>query len=414
VGDRLSEQYQKAAETVAAEAVSSLDKLTGCGQNRTNACARNFIDDFGKRTFRRPLTQQESDSLFEMFRQTRSTYNFRAGVRMTLKVMLQSPAFLYRLERGEPADQPGDPVVALSDWEIATRLSYLLWNSAPDQELLAAAEAGKLSTADDIEIQARRMLSDRRARDTMTEFYLSWLGLDGLDELQVPDEAFDDAMRESMTAETRAFIDQVIWEDHGNYQRLLTAPFGFVDRNTAALYGVDAPQGDGLVRHDMDTSKRLGILSQPAILASHSEGAPPVYRGLFVLNAFICGTVPAPPADFIDPPETYEGQPEREIAQARMAHAQCGACHKPMEGLGLAFNQFDGLGRFRTMDGHGNPVSGKDIAHGVYDVAEVADKCTAKKIENALAATNGDVREVLVTIVRSDSFRHRNNPTASQ
>lgn len=250
-------------------------------------------------------------------------------------------------------------------------------------------------------------------------------------------------MRESMEAATLAFIDQVIWEGDGKLSTLLTAPFAYVDRQTAPLYGVEPPEDDGIVRVDLDGEKRLGLLTQPAVLARYAYGDTTVHRGLFIRDAFFCSRPPPPPDEFDDPPETYEGQPARERAEGRMNHQQCGACHYQIDPLGLAFDQFDGLGRWTETDEHGNTV---DDSGGIYGTAstdqevqgpvELAralaesdevrqcvvrqwfrlafartmtreDSCSLQQLEAALEDGDDDIRELIVTIATSDAFRYR-------
>jgi len=439
VSSRLATQYRTAAESIAERAVEDVGALTGC-DTVDRECAAEFIRAFGRRAYRRPLTDEEQTRFVNVFASANDQWDANVGIRLVVEGMLQSPNFLYRIEEGEPV---GDNYVELTDYELASRLSYLLWNSAPDAKLLEAAEAGTLSDPAELERQARRMLEDQRARETLRHIAMQWLGINHLDRLTVPDDAFDETMRESMRQSTVAFLDEVLWKGSGSLRELLTAEFAFVDDEMASVYGVESPGGDGMVKKDMSEHKRQGVLTQPAVLAAHAGGAPSVYRGRFVQDALLCNSPPPPPDKLDDPPETHEGQHPRERANDRMSHKQCGTCHKPMEGIGLTFNQFDALGRFRTEDDHGNRLDDTGRAYaftgddteidGVSDLtrrlvdsgrvqrcmsrhmfnyafarhASSDDGCTVEKLRNALEESNYNLKEMLVAITQTAAFRYK-------
>ncbi len=405
-----------------------------------DACVRGFIDSFGQRAFRRPLTQDEKTRFWQLFDGVRTEHGVTTGLQAVIEAALQSPSFLYRFQIGQPAE---DGVVKLTDYEVASRLSYFLLDSMPDEELLAAAEAGELATAEGVESQVRRLLQTQKARRSINRVFMTWMGLGDLEAVEKDDPDFTPEMRESMEAATLAFIDQIIWEGDGRLSTLLTAPFAYVDKNTAPLYGMEPPDDDGVVRVDLDSEKRLGLLTQPAVLARYAYGDTTVHRGLFIRDAFFCSRPPPPPNEFEDPPETYEGQPARERAEDRMSHQQCGACHQQIDPLGLAFNEFDSMGRWSETDVHGNPVDDQGAIYGtastdqeVQGPVELAralaesdevrqcvvrqwfrlafartmsreDACSLQKLEEALEASDDDIRELLVTITTSDAFRYR-------
>ncbi|QDG53156.1 DUF1592 domain-containing protein [Persicimonas caeni] len=420
-----------------------VDSISVTHTNRVTAddsCVRGFIDSFGRRAFRRPLSQDESDRLWQLFEGMRAEYGLGTGIRAVVEAALQSPKFLYRFEVGELAD---DGVVELTDFEVASRLSYFLLDSMPDEQLLSAAEAGELSTKEGVEAQTRRLLETADARRSLNRAFMTWMGLDDLSSVEKEDPDFTPEMRTSMEAATLAFIDQIIWEGDGRLSTLLTAPFAYVDRETAPLYGVEPPDDDSIVRVDLDGEKRLGLLTQPAVLARYAYGDTTVHRGLFIRDAFFCSRPPPPPNEFEDPPETYEGQPARERAEDRMNHQQCGACHKQIDPLGLAFDEFDGMGRWTETDEHGNPVhdSGAiygtsstdqevrgpvELARALAESGEVRqcvvrqwfrlafartmtreDACSLQQLEEALQSSDDDIRELIVTIATSDAFRYR-------
>ena len=349
----LAEEYQRAAEEISAIVVPTLSETLPADADE--ATVRSFITDLGTRAFRRRVDEAEVTALYELYNTGRTQIDGDTGARMVIEAILQSPMFLYRLEEGE--EGTGD-VVPLNDFAIASRLSYFLWGTTPDQTLLDAATQGQLSTREEVEAHARRMLEDPRARARINGAFEEWMRIDELAEVEKPDPAFDEAMKASMIAETEAFIDHVIWETDGSITDLLTANYTFVDANTAAVYGVSAgDSADGLVRVDLPADRR-GILSQPGVLAAHGHGQMPIHRGKFVRDAFFC-SAPPPPPDTIVPLETYEGESMRSKAEKRMAARTegCAGCHLQMDGLGLVFDMYDEMGRYRTEDEFGNALS---------------------------------------------------------
>jgi hypothetical protein len=398
-------------------------------------CVRGFVDEIGRRAYRRTLTEDEKTRLWALYQWGADEYGMTTGIRAVVEGVLQSPNFLYRFKFGE---EPDGELVALDDFEVASRLSYFLWDSMPDDALLAAAEADELSSPEGIEAQARRMLETQKARRAVNQAFMTWMGLADFDELEREDPAFTPEIRESMEASTLAFIDQVIWEGDGKLSTLLTAPFAYVDRNTAALYGVEPPEDDGLKRVALDGDTRLGLLTQPALLARYGYGDRTIHRGLFIRDAFFCSRPAPPPNEFEDPPETFEGQALRERAEDRMAHQQCGSCHHQIDPLGLAFDEFDPMGRFQSEDEHGNAVTGEgsfadtpvnggvELARALAESDDVRqcvvrqwfrlafaramsseDACSLRSLESALGDSNDDIRELLVSITTSDAFRYR-------
>lgn len=438
-----AEEYQNASEEVAQAVVASLDGVLS--NDADEATVRQFIESYGTKAFRRPLSTEEVDALYGLYDTGRTEIDAAAGTEMVVMAMLQSPKFLYRLEVGEDATEE---VVELTDYEMASRMSYFLWGTTPDDSLLSAAEAGELSTRDEIEAQARRMMDDPRARDRINAVFAQWLQIDGIDEVDKADPAWTDEMRTSMASETRAFIDDVIWEGEGTVDALLTADYTFVDQNTAEIYGVPAPDGDGMQRVDLPDGRR-GILAQAGVLATYGYGQIPVHRGKFVRDAFLCLPTPEPP-NMIEPLETVEGESMRSKAEKRMnADTEgCAGCHAMMDGIGLAFDHYDELGRYQTEDQFGNPLTGDGeilytdetdgevdgvagLAQKLADSPEVqscvsqqffryavarmngdSDSCSLYMIDQALAESGNDVREMFVAITTTDAFRYRRNMSA--
>ncbi len=439
LGELQTDEYQRAAEAVAAAAIADGDTLFANCQNRDEACADMFIDSFGRQAYRRDLETTERERMKALWSFGNTEYDFETGIRLLIEGTLQSPSFLYRVEVGS-----ADMVSALDNFEIASRMSYFLWKSTPDTQLLDLAAAGQLSEPATIEEQARRMIADPKSRNAINEVVLQWFGVDNFEDVEKMDEDFTPEMQESMRNETLAFVDHVLWEDDGRLETLLTANYTFVDANTAALYGVNAGAEDGMVRVDLDAAQRKGILTHPSVLARHGFGSMSVHRGKFVREALFCATPPAPPQVLENPPDTFEGQAERDKAQDRLDHSGCGGCHTLMDPIGLAFDNYDGMGRWRTQDEFGNDVYGDgnlfatdidgdltgaaDLAQKMVESEQVAscvsqqffryafarnalreDVCSVQAMEDALARSNGDIKEMLVAMATTDAFRYRRN-----
>ncbi len=437
VSELMAEEYQRAAEAIS-ETVLGTDLLP----NTEPAAVRSFVTDLATRAYRRPATPEEVDALVALYDAGATEFDGETGAQMVVEAVLQSPNFLYRSEVGIDSDEP---VVQLTNYEVASRLSYFLWGSIPDEELLTAAAEGKLTTASEIETQARRMLASPKARDRVNTVMAQWLRVDAIENTDHGDEAFTDEMRSSMMAETQAFIDEVIWEDGGSVNTLLTANYTFVDSNIASLYGLEATADEGLVRVELPDN-RLGLLSQPGVLSANGHGQYSVHRGKFIREALLC-TPPYSPPDVLEELPTFDGESMRSKAEKRMNATDegCAGCHSQYDGIGLAFDNFDELGRYRTEDEHGNALTAGGVitATGEIDgdidgVEELAttlagsdavktcvakqffryatarnegsgDACSMHVIQTALDASGGDIKEMLVALTKTDAFRYRKN-----
>ncbi len=444
VSPLLAEQYLTAAEDIAARATEDLPGLLGCSPSAD--CLNAFLIRFGERTYRRPLTDDERAALFDLFDAGRAQYDDRTGVEWVLQAMLQSPHFLYRVEHGEPVDgAPG--IVALSSWEVASRLSYFLWGSMPDDELFLAARDDALRTKDQVAAQARRMLADPRARDIVRIFHAQWLDLDLIDRLDkdpIAYPSFSDSLRDSMRGETEAFIDHVIWDAGADATLLLTAPYTFVDSELAAHYGVSDPGWDGFHRVDLDPNQRAGILTQAGLLAlwSKSDQTSPIHRGKFVREQLLCTPLPPPPPGLVvEVPDPDPTATTRERFAQHSSDPACSGCHQLMDPIGFGFEHYDAIGRWRSEE-HGLPIdaTGEVIAsdlpgpfdgtvelagqlaaseqvadclvrqwfrfaYGRLETAE--DTCTLDALAERFSASGNDVLDLLVELTLSDAFRYR-------
>jgi len=320
---------------------------------------RPLIADMGLVVLRGPLKDWEGDQYRGLTTTVASVGgDFDDAVTVVLEAMLQSPRFVYRIEQ-QPT--PGK-TRQLNDFEIASRLSYLIWGGPPDEQLLKAAEKGELQKRDRTEAEARRMLDDPRAVRQSQRFLSEWLNLKRLNNLRPGEERFpswDPELAQDMRAETLAFIDEVLWEENRPVSELFNAQFTYATPSLAEHYGL-TPKGNAneLQRYDLaDTPGRGGLLTQGSVLTIGGDEASMVTRGLFVLHDLLRGIVKDPPP-CVDttPVPTEPGLSNRSIAEARIQNEACGGCHKRFEPLAFGLEPFDGLGRYRSRDAHGNEL----------------------------------------------------------
>ncbi|MCB9777632.1 MAG: DUF1592 domain-containing protein [Alphaproteobacteria bacterium] len=324
-------------------------------------CAEAFVDAFGRRAFRRPLSDEERDRLVDLIVDVGDDAgDFGTGIELGLAAMLQSPWFLYRLEHGQPdADDPA--LRRLGGYELATRLSFLLWNTIPDEELLQAAEAGELDTDAGIRVQAERLLADERARTGLRNLFDELLALYELDDLSKDPTVYDHASSELYPAakeETLRNVEAIVLDEDGDIRELLVTQRTFVDPRLAALYGIAAPTdvdeaGFGEVILPDDGGRR-GLLGQASVLMinAHPARSSATRRGKFIRQRLLCQEMPAPPGD-VDTsiPEADEDAPTlRDRIASHLEDPTCATCHELMDPIGLGMENFDGIGRWRLTE----------------------------------------------------------------
>ena len=454
--DLLIEQYMKVAEDVGARAVLDMNALLpNCdpGLEGNDACALSFIQDFGARAFRRPLTQVEVDrfkSVFDWGVADPDLGRFEDGIQVVIEATLQSSSFLYRPELGGEAPIEGD-VVPFTSWEMATKLSYMLWNTMPDAELFAAAEADALGTKEQIAEQAARMLDDEKARDLIRNFHTQWLLLTHLDSVTKDTSiypAFSGSLRPLWTEEIQAFVEHVILEDDGSLQTLLTANYSFMNEELASFYGddvLDSVTGQEFRQVELDPERRAGLLTSAGLMATHANlnQSSPVFRGKFVREQLMCNTLPLPPNDLvIEPPELDPTKTTKEQFEEIGANPACAGCHTLMNPIGFIFEHYDGVGQWRdqqngiAIDAVGEVVQTDDI-DGEYDGAlEFAealagstqvqecvssqwfrfaynrtvtegDTCSVEQLNEAFRSSNFNIRALLVELTQTNAFLYR-------
>ena len=412
-------------------------------------CAREILGRLARRAYRRPVDEADLGPLLQFYRAGRNDGSFDAGIQLALERLLISPDFLFRIER-DPADAPAGTTYALSDLEIASRLSFFLWSSGPDDELIDLAVAGRLNDPAMLEQQARRMLADPRSVELVRNFAGQWLRLGDLgsvvpDAIEFPD--FDENLREAFQQETELFVESLIREDRGVLD-LLGAGYTFVNERLAAHYGIANIYGSHFRRVQLDpetAERRGGIIGHGSVLTvtSYPNRTSPVLRGKWILNNILGTPPPPPPADVPDLPDRGEDGRPATVRDRLARHREspvCSVCHAQMDPLGLALENYDAVGRWRTtgeanlpieasgalpdgtaFDGPGGlrslllggrerfvgTVTEKLLGYALGRGPEFYDRPSVRAIVGQ--AASGDYRwsSIIVGIVKSEPFRMR-------
>ncbi len=339
----LVEAYSDAAEKLARSAFRGGDTHNLIPCKPSVECRARFVREFGRKAFRRPLNASEQQRYEALIAHET---DFLKGAQLVVEAMLQSPNFLFW------NDTTTDP--RLKPYAAASRLSYSLWDTMPDAALFAAAEHGELSSAAGVEKQARRMLADPKAHDSLDEFVSQWLRFDRLLTASKDRRKFPYFTRETataMTTEARTFVSDLVWND-GDFMNLFTADYGYVSPELARIYGVTAPAKDFDKVPFPANSERAGILGQGLFLAGTSkpEDSSPTARGLFIREQFLCQHVPDPPPGVnTNLPPVTEAKPQtnRDRMAEHTSNASCSTCHRLMDGVGFGLEKFDAIGAHR-------------------------------------------------------------------
>jgi hypothetical protein len=326
------------------------------------ACAREILTRLATRGFRRPLSEDDIglDPLMRFYEQGRQDGDFESGIERALARLLVDPRFLYRFE-AEPEDVAPGTAYALTDIELASRLSFFLWSSIPDDELLASAAAGELGGQDALERQVRRMLADPRSAALVENFAGQWLKLRELEDALPQDAEFDARLRDSFRKETELLFEHVVRDDLP-VRDLLAARYTFLDERLARHYGIDGVVGSYFRRVDLpEDSPRGGLLGQGSILTATSVAnrTSPVVRGAWIVENLLGAEVPPPPpgveADLSGARSPAEAKTLRQRMEAHRTNAVCAACHQLIDPFGFALEPFDLVGRWRDSDA-GEPI----------------------------------------------------------
>jgi hypothetical protein len=350
----------------------SRKRIFVCGSRTgadADACARTILSTLTRRAYRRNVTNADVDPLMAFYRDGRAQGGFDNGIEHALRRLLVSPEFLMRVER-DPAGVAQGSVYSISDVELASRLSFFLWSSIPDDELLDLAAQRQLSEPAVLAKQVRRMMADPRAEAFVKNFAGQWLFLRNLDAV-VPVQSifpdFDDALRQSFRRETELFFESIVRENRSALD-LLRADYTFVNERLATHYGIPSIKGDRFRRVTLGPdSKRKGLLGQGSILTvtSYPDRTSPVVRGKWILENLL-GTPPPPPLPNVPPLRATDSSgvvlPMRQRMERHRASPVCASCHAMMDPLGLSLENFDAIGRWRTLGESSAPIDASGAA----------------------------------------------------
>jgi hypothetical protein len=406
-----------------------------------------MIERFGARAYRAPLSEAaDVERHLALFR-AGATTSYAHGIELLLRGMLQAPRFLYRVELGT-GEAVGEHAVKLSAHELAARLSYLVWNSAPDPILVDAAAAGALETPDDVAAQLTRLLAEPRGGALLQRFLVGWLHVGELERVVKDPALFPEweapELRAALRDQAGAFFDHVLGAEQGRLRALLTSRTVFANGTLAGFYDGARPAGDAFEPLELGAGKASGVLTLPAVLAlaAKPDESSPIYRGKLVREALLCQQLPAPPANIPAPPEVSPDVSTRERLRQHEEDPACSGCHRLLDPIGFGFEHFDALGRYRSEDG-GQPVDARgellstaDIDGAFAGVSELGEKlassaeveacmvkqwfryaldrfeqdfdaCTLQRLVAAFRAADQDLNALPHAVIASDAFLYR-------
>jgi hypothetical protein len=450
----LADKLDTAAQALVTEArgngkLAALSPCTSSAGAGGEACAKTFLQSFGAKVYRRALTTEEVNALavgaMSPYHVGADGYTYADGIDVLTRVLLQSPAFLYVTELGDPG---AGAVFTMNGNEIASSLSYLLTSSPPDATLTGNAASGMLATPEGRESEARRLLATTAGRARFVRVVREWLGIDDVAHREKAQSVYPDfgAVAPSMEAESNAFIDEVLTRSTGTLAELLTADWTIVDAPLASAYGVTSA---GAGRTMLTNSKRRGILNQGAFLSvfANTNSSHPVFRGVAIMRRIACMSVPDPGAlgIVVSFPAADPSKTTRARFETHALNTECATCHTTIDALGFTFENFDGMGKARTTENN-LPINtavtlaaGTDIDGSYADSNALAaalaqsasvKTCLARQIfhstaarsdstiagaENAFievwkqlpAAQQGHLADVLIAFVKSPQFVQR-------
>ena len=448
VSSVLLDSYHRAAEQVAAEAIVRGEQLLGCPLATLAAgpCLDRFLEGVGSKAWRRPLVASELSKLRKLFVDASAAAGPTEGLRMLVQGLVLSANFLFRVELGQP---PGpDGVIKLTDHELASALSYMLWDGPPDVELMELAAAGKLRDRTTLLAQAKRLLaSSAQAPEALASFVDQWLETE--DFVRKPKDAatfpaYSPEVAADLAAETTMFLREVaLGPGGGGVRALFNATDGYVNSRTAPLYGITGVTGTALQKRPLPAAQRRGLLTQGSFLAAHAEpiNTSVVNRGRFIREEILCSDVPPPPGDFMfNEKNITEDMTAREKFVEHSKNPSCAACHLLFDTIGFALENYDAVGQYRTTEkGKTIDPSGKlplpsggeiQFANFVDMVDQLAagtdafscfsaqylqyasgrvtlDACERENVARAFEQSGYKLDALVVAVVGSDSFMAR-------
>jgi hypothetical protein len=451
VSSLLAKSYRDVAEAVAIRATdpAAIGKLLPCATGATaatqDACASTFIDSFASKAYRRPLAATESDELLALEKAVTAKTDFPTGIASIIATVLQSTDFLYRIEFG--TDTVSGNVKHLTGDEMATRLSYFLWGTMPDDTLRNAAKSGELGTPNGVLTNASRMLDDQKSRPVVRFFFDNLFPLSiltGLDRDKTLFPAFNGTLAGYMREETQTFLEYMIFQNPGSsWKDAFLADYTFVNGPMAQFYGINGVTGNTFVKTPIDTTKRIGFLTQAGMMTGTitTNKSNPVLRGSFIINKLLCRhiSLPTDPAILaqVKVPEDTSGATARERFSKHSTQAICATCHKNIDPFGFTLENFDPIGQWRddegttpidtkvTLPGGGPMVNGPvemvkaiagtdeaqtcfashwlDFAYG-RSVSDDADECTIAIVNSAFKKADYNVKQLLLNLTQTDAF----------
>ena len=442
VSPQLASLLLDAAESIAAEAMANEGgTIIACDPAVTTTCATDTLAALALRVYRRPPSDAELDDLLELVADSTAEGDaFPAAIEHALAGMLMSPQFLYKSVPPDGVVPEGGTIVALDDFALATRLSYFLWGSTPDDQLLARASDGVLHDEEMLRAEFDRMLADPKASALYDGFVTQWLQLGKL-AAATPDATafpeFDETVRAQMLDETRMFFEGIRTRD-GSALEIVNGTQTFANATLASIYGVDGPSGDALEAITLDPTRRAGVLTMPAVLTMTSGPTQPniVKRGVWLAESILCAAPPPPPDGVPPPPDPQPGETERERLERHRADPSCGSCHNLIDPLGFGFEHYDAIGRWRDdIDGeaiddlgalpdgttytgmvelagllanegslYGTCVTTKVMTYALGRTMEGDEYCVIEDIGTSNVTVDGTLSDLLWAVVTSDAF----------
>jgi mono/diheme cytochrome c family protein len=430
---------------------ASRRKILICDPKTGTACVEKILSTLARRAYRRPVTRPEVASLMRFVNDsTRKGHDLEYGIRTALVAMLVSPHFLFRIERDDPRDP--SRIHRISDIELASRLSYFLWRSMPDDELLALAEAGKLRDKAVLRAQVERLIGDPRSVSFADDFAGQWLELRNLDSVKPDPDRFlywGPELRAAMKTETRMFFDHILRHNRP-LSEFLDAKYTFLNERLAWFYGIEGVQGPEFRKVDLTTEQRGGLLGQASLLTitSYPSRTSVVIRGKYILQNILGTPPPPPPPDVPALAEDSVGTAAslRQQMEKHRSNAVCASCHEKMDALGFGLENYDAIGKWRTKDGKfaidasgtlpdGRTFNGPSQLRGALlaQMPEFAqnvvekmmiyalgrglqryDRIVAKEISRRLAASDYPFQSIIYEVVDSLPFQSRRGEPLSR
>jgi len=445
-----AEKYEKAAYAVL-DQVWADDAwrvaLVGCDSTSTSeGCVRAFLITFTERAWRRPVTTKEIDALADLGGEIAADLGDETALELVLASVLQSPSFVFRVEVGEPMPLRRDGLRRYTSYEMASRISFLITDAPPDEELLEAARNGDLLDVDLLDAQARRLVDDPRARPTLVRFFRDFMQIGTLDHLDKSPEqfpAFSPTLGVSMRTEIERMFESVVFDEERDFRTLFTTRETFVDEELARVYGIEGVTGPEWVPVTLpDDGKRGGLLTTAGFLAMNAQKTrtSPTHRGRFIRVNLLCDDIPPPPAGVnttLPDPAPGSETTLRERLEQHRKDPTCANCHDKMDPLGFAFEEFDAIGAYRTEEDNGlaidssTDLDGTPVANGVemgklvaklpavgacvarrfYEhagghLARSGEEVAVATLVDAFAASDYDFKTLVVSMVKNDGFRY--------